>query len=62
MRLDTINKTMVVIEKELLINRYETSIDQMKYKNVIENEVGLTDEKISTNKLNSMSYRTTNTN
>ena len=31
MRLDTINKTMVVIrEKELLINRYETSIDQIE--------------------------------
>ena len=41
MRLDTINKTMVVIrEKELLINRYETSIDQMKIqKRKYKNEV-----------------------
>jgi len=31
MKLDTINKTMVTIrEKELLINRYETSIDEIK--------------------------------
>ena len=31
MRLDTINKTMVVIrEKELLINRYETSIAEIQ--------------------------------
>ena len=51
MRLDTINKTMVVIrEKELLINRYETSIDQIEIqKRKLENEVALlTDEKIST--------------
>ena len=51
MRLDTINKTMVVIrEKELLINRYETSIDQIEIqKRKLENEVTLlTDEKIST--------------
>ena len=51
MRLDTINKPMVVIrEKELLINRYETSIDQIEIqKRKLENEVALlTDEKIST--------------
>ena len=31
MKLDTINKTMVTIrEKELLINRYETSIEEIK--------------------------------
>ena len=51
MRLATINKTMVVIrEKELLINRYETSIDQIEIqKRKLENEVALlTDEKIST--------------
>ena len=51
MRLDTINKTMIVIrEKELLINRYETSIDQIEIqKRKLENEVALlTDEKIST--------------
>ena len=50
MRLDTINKTMVVIrEKELLINRYETSIDQIEIqKRKLENEVKLQDENIST--------------
>ena len=51
MRLDTINKTMVVIrEKELLINRYETSIDQIEIqKRKLENEVAkLQDENIST--------------
>ena len=51
MRLDTINKTMVVIrEKELLINRYETSIDQIEIqKHKLENEVAkLQDENIST--------------
>ena len=31
MKLDTINKTMVTIrEKELLINRYETSIEEIE--------------------------------
>ena len=51
MRLDTINKTMVVIrEKELLINRYETSIDQIEIqKRKLQNEVAkLQDENIST--------------
>ena len=51
MRLDTINKTMVVIrEKELLINRYETSIDQIEIqKRKLENEIAkLQDENIST--------------
>ena len=51
MRLDTINKTMIVIrEKELLINRYETSIDQIEIqKRKLENEVTkLQDENIST--------------
>ena len=51
MRLDTINKTMVVIrDKELLVNRYETSIDQIEIlKRKLENEVAkLQDENIST--------------
>jgi DNA repair exonuclease SbcCD ATPase subunit len=41
MKLDNINKTMVLIrEKELLINRYETSINQIEsFKNKIQKEV-----------------------
>ena len=41
MKLDNINKTMVLIrEKELLINRYETSITEIEsFKNKIQKEV-----------------------
>ena len=51
MKLDTINKTMVTIrEKELLINRYETSIDEIKKQTVrLGQEIAdLQDEKVST--------------
>ena len=50
-RLDVINKTMVTIrEKELLINRYETSINEIKkYIESKENEIyELSDEKFTT--------------
>ena len=51
MKLDTINKTMVTIrEKELLINRYETSIEEIKKQTTkLGQEIAnLTDEKVST--------------
>ena len=51
MKLDTINKTMVTIrEKELLINRYETSINEIqKQKDRLWEEIeNLTNEKVST--------------
>ena len=51
MKLDTINKTMVTIrEKELLINRYETSIAEIKKQQErLHKEIDeLTDEKYST--------------
>ena len=51
MKLDTINKTMVTIrEKELLINRYETSIEEIKKQTVrLGQEIAeLQDEKVST--------------
>ena len=51
MRLDTINKTMVVIrEKELLINRYETSIVEIqKQTSRLQTEIDeIVDENIST--------------
>jgi DNA repair exonuclease SbcCD ATPase subunit len=50
-KLDKINQTVVAIrEKELLINRYETSISEIeKYKSKIQKEVDdLSDEKFST--------------
>ncbi len=50
-KLDKINKTIVTIrEKELLINRYETSIEEIeKYKIKIQQEIDdLSDEKFST--------------
>ena len=50
-KLDKINKTIVTIrEKELLINRYETSIEEIeKYKAKIQQEIDdLSDEKFST--------------
>ena len=51
MKLDTINKTMVIIrERELLINRFETSITEIKKQTVrLGQEIAeLQDEKIST--------------
>ncbi len=51
MKLDTINKTMVSIrEKELLINRYETSIEEIKKQSVrLGQEIAdLTNENVST--------------
>ena len=51
MKLDTINKTMVAIrEKELLINRYETSIEEIKKQTTrLGQEIAdLTNENIST--------------
>ena len=50
-KLDKINQTVVAIrEKELLINRFETSISEIqKYKNKIQKEIDdLSDEKFST--------------
>ena len=50
-KLDKINQTVVAIrEKELLINRYETSISEIeKYKSKIQKEIDdLSDEKFST--------------
>jgi DNA repair exonuclease SbcCD ATPase subunit len=50
-RLSKINETMIVIrEKELLINRYETSISEInKYMTIKENEIGeLSDDKFTT--------------
>ena len=50
-KLDKINQTVVAIrEKELLINRYETSINEIKkYKSKIQKEIDdLSDEKFST--------------
>ena len=50
-KLDKINETVVAIrEKELLINRFETSISEIqKYKNKIQKEIDdLSDEKFST--------------
>ena len=51
-KLDKINETVVAIrEKELLINRYETSITEeiQKYKSKIQTEIdSLSDEKFST--------------
>jgi DNA repair exonuclease SbcCD ATPase subunit len=51
MKLNTINKTMVIIrERELLINRYETSINEIqKQKDRLWEEIeNLTNEKVST--------------
>ena len=51
MKLDTINKTMVIIrERELLINRFETSITEIKKQTVrLGQEIAeLQDEKVST--------------
>ena len=51
MKLDTINKTMVIIrERELLINRFETSINEIKKQTVrLGQEIAdLQDEKVST--------------
>ena len=51
MKLTTINKTMVLIrEKELLINRYETSIEEIKKQTIrLSQEITeLQDEKVST--------------
>ena len=51
MRLDTINKTMILIrEKELLINRYETSIVEIKKQTSrLQTEIDeIVDENIST--------------
>ena len=51
MKLDTINNIMVTIrEKELLINRYETSIEEIKKQTVrLGQEIAeLQDEKVST--------------
>ena len=50
-KLDKINETVIAIrEKELLINRYETSINEIqKYKSKIQTEIdSLSDEKFST--------------
>ena len=66
MRLDTINKTMITIrEKELLINRYETSIEEINKQRIklAEEIEELRDEKVSsaeqTGELNQLQERLT---